>query len=179
MSDQSGTKITRRRLIATCATMVAGVAGFQLVQSCSSESETEKIQTDSQKNNSTMKKIISTKNAPGAIGPYSQAVLINGFLYTSGQIAINPANNELVMDTIQNETHQVMNNLKAILTEAGMDFSHVVKTGIFLQSMNDFAVVNDIYASYFNSDFPARETVEVAKLPKGVTVEISMIAFKG
>ncbi len=179
MSDKSGTKITRRKLIATCASLLAGAAGFQVLQSCNSKSETEIIQADSQKNNTIMKKIISTKNAPGAIGPYSQAVLINGFLYTSGQIAINPANNELVMDTIQNETHQVMKNLKAILTEAGMDFSHVVKTGIFLQSMNDFAVVNEIYASYFSADYPARETVEVAKLPKGVNVEISMVAFKG
>lgn len=126
-----------------------------------------------------MKKVISTKNAPAAIGPYSQAILVNGFLYTSGQIAINPATNELVMDTIQNETHQVMKNLKAILTEAGMDFSDVVKTGIFLQNMNDFQAVNEVYASYFSSDFPARETVEVAMLPKGVNVEISMIGVKG
>lgn len=125
-----------------------------------------------------MKKIISTKNAPDAIGPYSQAVLINGMLYTSGQIAINPINGNLVMETIEAETHQVMSNLKAILTEAGMDFSHVVKTGIFLQSMNDFQSVNTVYASYFESNYPARETVEVAKLPKGVNVEISMIAMK-
>ncbi|MBI3134354.1 MAG: RidA family protein [Bacteroidetes bacterium] len=125
-----------------------------------------------------MKKIISTKNAPGAIGPYSQAVLVNGFLYTSGQIAINPATGELVTDSVQQETHQVMKNLKALLNEAGMDFSDVVKTGIFLQSMNDFQVVNEVYASYFSADFPARETVEVAKLPKGANVEISMIAVK-
>lgn len=125
-----------------------------------------------------MKKIISTSNAPGAIGPYSQAVLINGFLYTSGQISIDPSTGNLVQDSIEAETHQVMKNLKALLQEAGMDFSHVVKTGIFLQSMNDFQKVNEVYASYFSSDFPARETVEVSKLPKNANVEISMVAFK-
>lgn len=123
-----------------------------------------------------MKQIISTKNAPGAIGPYSQGVLINGILYTSGQIAINPKTNDLVIDSIENETHQVMKNLQAILEEAKMNFSHVVKTGIFLQDMNDFQKVNEIYASYFSGNYPARETVQVAKLPKGVNVEISMIA---
>lgn len=126
-----------------------------------------------------MKQIISTENAPGAIGPYSQAVLVNGFLYTSGQIAINPKSNELMLNSIEEETHQVMKNLKAILDKANMNFEHVVKTGIFLQNMNDFQKVNEIYASYFSGNFPARETVEVAKLPKGVNVEISMIAFKG
>lgn len=176
--QQSQTKITRRRLLTTLATLIAGAGFFKSIQSCESKSN-EQIKTEPEKNKITMKKIISTKNAPGAIGPYSQAVMINGFLYTSGQICINPENGELVMDSIQNETHQVMKNLKAILTEAGMDFSHVIKTGIFLQSMNDFATVNDIYASYFTSDYPARETVEVAKLPKGVNVEISMVAYKG
>lgn len=126
-----------------------------------------------------MKKIISTPNAPAAIGPYSQAVMINGFLYTSGQIAIDPSTGNMVQQDIQAETHQVMKNLKAILTEAGLDFTHVVKTGIFLQRMSDFQTVNEVYASYFSSDFPARETVEVAALPKGANVEISMVAVKG
>ena len=123
------------------------------------------------------KKIIASKNAPGAIGPYSQAVAVNGILYTSGQIAIHPESGELIMDTIQNETHQVMKNLAALLKEVKADFSHVVKTSIFLQSMNDFQAVNEVYASYFKSDYPARETVEVSKLPKGVNVEISVIAI--
>jgi 2-iminobutanoate/2-iminopropanoate deaminase len=162
-----GTKITRRTFLATSLAVV--------VSSCVSTPEKN---DGTEKNNATMKKIITTKNAPGAIGPYSQAVLVNGFLYTSGQIAINPATGELVMDTIQNETHQVMKNLKALLDEAGMNFSDVVKTGIFLQNMNDFQTVNEVYASYFTADFPARETVEVAKLPKGANVEISMIAVK-
>ena len=125
-----------------------------------------------------MKKIISTSNAPGAIGPYSQAVKINGMLFTSGQIAMNPQSGELVLDDIQKETTRVMENLKAVLTEAGMDFSHVVKTSIFLISMDDFNEVNEVYASYFNTAPPARETVEVAMLPKDVNVEISMIAVE-
>lgn len=123
-----------------------------------------------------MKQIISTNNAPGAIGPYSQAIKYGNMLFTSGQIAINPASGELVMTDIPTETKQVMENLKAVLSEAGMNFGNVIKTSIFLSSMDDFATVNEIYASYFESDFPARETVEVSKLPKGVNVEISMIA---
>jgi 2-iminobutanoate/2-iminopropanoate deaminase len=123
-----------------------------------------------------MKKIISTKNAPGAIGPYSQAVKTGNMLFTSGQVAIHPESGELVMDDVQTETHQVMANLKAVLSEAGMTFDNVVKTSIFLQDMNDFNAVNEVYASYFSSDFPARETVQVACLPKSVNVEISMIA---
>jgi 2-iminobutanoate/2-iminopropanoate deaminase len=123
-----------------------------------------------------MKKIISTKNAPSPIGPYSQAVLVNGTLYVSGQIAINPANGLLVLDNIIEETKRVMDNVKAILTEAGMDFSNVVKTGIFLSDMNNFAKVNEVYGSYFTKDFPARETVQVSRLPKDVNVEISVVA---
>ena len=125
-----------------------------------------------------MKKIISTDKAPGAIGPYSQAVLANGFLYTSGQIAIDPATGELEMSSIENETKMVMSNLSAVLEAADMNFGDVVKTSIFLQSMDDFQVVNEIYATYFDSAPPARETVQVGKLPKGVNVEISMIATK-
>jgi len=123
-----------------------------------------------------MKKVISTTKAPSAIGPYSQAIQTGNMIFTSGQVAINPESGELVMDSIQTETHQVMKNLSAVLAEAGTDFSKVVKTSIFLKNMDDFANVNEIYASYFSSDFPARETVQVAKLPKDVNVEISMIA---
>ena len=126
-----------------------------------------------------MKKIIHTPNAPAAIGRYSQACLVNGTLYISGQIPVDPETGKLV-EGIEKETHQVMKNLKAILTEAGMTFDNAVKVSIFLKSMDDFAVVNEIYASYFSNDqFPARETVQVSCLPKNVDVEISMIAFKG
>ena len=125
-----------------------------------------------------MKQIIQTKKAPSAIGPYNQAVLINGTLFTSGQIAINPETSELEIDNLNHETNLVMKNLKAVLHEAGMDFSNVVKTSIFLKNMGDFTQINDIYASYFSSNYPARETVEVARLPKNVNIEISMIAFK-
>lgn len=125
-----------------------------------------------------MKKIVSTVNAPAAIGPYSQANFVNGVLYISGQIPIDPSTGNLV-DGIEKETHQVMKNLKAVLEEAGLSFSNVVKTTIFLKSMDDFAVMNDIYASYFeDNNFPARETVQVAALPKNVSVEISMIAHQ-
>lgn len=125
-----------------------------------------------------MKKIINTSNAPAPIGPYSQAVLIDNTLYTSGQIAINPENGALVLDTIEEETLQVMENLKAVLLEAGMDFSNIIKCSIFISDMNNFAAINRVYGNYFVSDFPARETVEVACLPKNVNVEISAIAVK-
>ncbi|MDN5577886.1 MAG: RidA family protein [Chryseobacterium sp.] len=125
-----------------------------------------------------MKKIISTTNAPAAIGPYSQANFANGILYISGQIPVNPENGKLV-EGIQKETHQVMKNLEAILTEAGMTFKNVVKATIFLKNMDDFAVMNDIYASYLDADsYPARETVQVSCLPKNVDIEISMIAHQ-
>lgn len=126
-----------------------------------------------------MKKIINTTDAPAPIGPYSQAVLANGFLYVSGQIPINPATGELTMDSIKSETEQVMRNLNAVLLEAGFEFSHILKSTIFLSDMNLFAEVNEVYGSYFESDFPARETVAVKGLPKGVNVEISVIAYKG
>lgn len=123
---------------------------------------------------------INTDKAPAAIGPYSQAVLVNGFLYTAGQIALNPETMELEMANIQMETTRVMTNLKAVLEEAGMDFSNVIKTSIFLSSMDLFASVNEVYATYFDSNgvLPARETVAVAGLPKGVRVEISIVAYK-
>lgn len=125
-----------------------------------------------------MKKIISTTNAPATIGPYSQAKFANGILYISGQIPVNPENGKLV-EGIEKETHQVMKNLEAILTEAGMTFKNVVKATIFLKNMDDFAVMNDIYASYLDADsYPARETVQVSCLPKNVDIEISMIAHQ-
>jgi 2-iminobutanoate/2-iminopropanoate deaminase len=125
-----------------------------------------------------MKKIIQTNQAPSSIGPYSQAVKINGTLFTSGQIAINPNTSELEIGDLTHETNLVMSNLKAVLNEAKMDFSNVVKTSIFLKDMNDFVLINEIYASYFDGEYPARETVQVAKLPKDVNVEISMIAVE-
>jgi 2-iminobutanoate/2-iminopropanoate deaminase len=125
-----------------------------------------------------MKTIINTKNAPAPIGPYSQGVMINDLLYVSGQIAINPANGNLVMDNIIEETKQVMENLKAILEAANLNFTNVIKTTIFLKDMNNFKSVNEVYGSYFTKDFPARETVEVARLPKDVHVEISVVASK-
>lgn len=124
-----------------------------------------------------MKTIINTPNAPAPIGPYSQAVLKGNMLYMSGQIAINSSTGALVMDSIEAETHQVLQNAKAVLEAAGMSFDHVLKTSIFLSSMDNFGVVNTVYASYFDeATAPARETVEVSKLPKNVNVEISMIA---
>jgi 2-iminobutanoate/2-iminopropanoate deaminase len=126
-----------------------------------------------------MKTIINTTDAPAPIGPYSQAVLANGFLYVSGQIPINPATGELTQDSIKSETEQVMRNLNAVLLEAGFDFTHILKTTIFLTDMGFFAEVNEVYGSYFTADFPARETVAVKGLPKGVNVEISVIAYKG
>lgn len=125
-----------------------------------------------------MKKIIFTEKAPAPIGPYNQAVLSKGILYTSGQIALNPVNMELVMDTIEIETKQVMENLKAVLDAAGMTFENVIKTTIFIMDMNDFGKINSVYGSYFNEETaPARETVQVACLPKNVNIEISMIAM--
>jgi 2-iminobutanoate/2-iminopropanoate deaminase len=123
-----------------------------------------------------MKTIIKTDHAPAPIGPYSQAVQAGQTLYISGQIAINPANGSLVTINIIQETSQVMNNLSAILAAAGMNFLNVVKTTIFLKDMNDFPHMNEVYEQFFERDFPARETVQVSGLPKGVNVEISMIA---
>ncbi len=125
-----------------------------------------------------MKKIINTSNAPAPIGPYNQAVMTGDMLFISGQVALIPGTGDLANADITAETNQVMNNLKAILTEAGMDFRNVVKTTIFLSDMNLFTAVNEIYGSYFTTDYPARETVAVKGLPKNVNVEISMIALK-
>jgi len=125
-----------------------------------------------------MKKVISTKNAPAAIGPYSQAIFSNNTLYCSGQIAINPATGNLVMENITAETTQVMQNISAVLTSADMDFSNVVKCSIFMKDMNDYAAINEVYAKSFGENPPAREAVQVSVLPKNVNVEISVIAVK-
>ena len=124
-----------------------------------------------------MKQILETTAAPSPIGPYSQAVKAGNMLFVSGQIAIHPPTGALKLDSIEAETHQVMTNIGAILKEADADYTHIVKTGIFLRDMNDFAKVNEIYGSYFTGDFPARETVQVSRLPKDVNVEISVIAY--
>jgi 2-iminobutanoate/2-iminopropanoate deaminase len=125
-----------------------------------------------------MSTIINTSNAPAPIGPYNQAVLAGNLLFVSGQIALDTQTGELVMPDLATETHKVMGNIKAILTEAGLDFAAIVKTSIFLKDMGDFAQVNEIYGSYFSGNFPARETIQVAGLPKNVNVEISVTAYK-
>lgn len=125
-----------------------------------------------------MKKIIETKNAPSPVGPYNQAIIANGILYCSGQIAIDPASGELITDDITKETTQVMNNIKAILQAAGSSFEQVIKCSIFMADMNDYAAINSVYAKYFDeATAPAREAVEVANLPKFVHVEISCMAL--
>ncbi len=126
-----------------------------------------------------MKKIIFTDKAPAPIGPYNQAILINGTLYTSGQIALNPKTMELIKDSIENETIQVMENLKTILKAAAMTFENAVKVTIFIINMDDFSRINAVYQTYFDEKTaPARETVQVACLPKNVSIEISMIAVQ-
>ena len=125
-----------------------------------------------------MKKIISTPNAPKAIGPYSQAILINNTLYCSGQIAINPEDGELITSNITTETKQVMKNLGAVLEEAEMSFENVVKCSIFMKNILQYTEINQVYAEYFDKNPPAREAVEVSVLPKNVNVEISLIAVK-
>jgi 2-iminobutanoate/2-iminopropanoate deaminase len=125
-----------------------------------------------------MKEIINTSNAPAPIGPYNQAVSANGFVFVSGQIPLDTATGQIVSGDIEAETTKVMENIGAILAEAGLDFSHVVKTSIFLTDMARFGSVNDVYGSYFTDKFPARETIQVAALPKNVNVEISVIALK-
>lgn len=123
------------------------------------------------------KTIINTTKAPAPIGPYSQAVKAGGFLFLSGQIALVPETSELKISNIAEETKKVMENLRAVLEEAGFNFGNVVKTSIFLKEMSSFAVVNEEYGKYFDKDFPARETIAVKTLPKDVNVEISMVAF--
>ena len=126
-----------------------------------------------------MKKIIKTSKAPAPVGPYNQAVLAGNTLYTSGQIAINPATGKLISSSIEEETNQVMKNLEVLLAEANMTFENVIKTSIFVKNMNDFTKINGVYSNYFNdANAPARETIEVGNLPLFVNVEISMIAMK-
>jgi 2-iminobutanoate/2-iminopropanoate deaminase len=125
-----------------------------------------------------MKKIISTDKAPAAIGPYSQAIEINGFVFTSGVIPINPATGELVTGSIEAQADQAIKNLAALLQEAGTSTEKTIKTTVFIKDMNDFAKVNEVYAKYFTKDFPARSCVEVARLPKDVLIEIEAIAEK-
>lgn len=122
------------------------------------------------------KKIIRTENAPAPIGPYNQAVQVGNMLFVSGQIALDPKDGSLFVGDIASETEIVMNNISAILTEAGMTFENIIKTSIFLMDMGKFASVNEVYARYFSDNYPARETVQVAGLPRGVQVEISVIA---
>ena len=124
------------------------------------------------------RKIIITEDAPAPIGPYNQAILAGDTLYISGQICIDPKSGELKKRDIQEETHQVMKNLKAILVAAYMGFNHVVKTTIFITDITQFSEINEVYGKYFEGDFPARETVQVAALPRAVNIEISMIAVK-
>jgi 2-iminobutanoate/2-iminopropanoate deaminase len=124
-----------------------------------------------------MKKIIQIPGAPAPIGPYSQAILINGVLYVSGQIPLNPMNGSLEVDSVETATNRVLLNIKSLVEEAGMSLSNIVKCSIFLKNMDDFSIVNNVYASYFSENPPARETVQVAKLPLDVPIEISCIAI--
>ena len=125
-----------------------------------------------------MKTVINTTNAPEPIGPYNQAIVAGGLIFVSGQIPLDHSTGNLITDDVTEATKLVLNHIKAILNAAGADFSHIVKTSIFLKDMGDFAKINEIYGTYFTADFPARETVQVAALPKGVQVEISVIAVK-
>lgn len=126
-----------------------------------------------------MKKIISTDKAPAAIGPYSQAIEVNNMVFTSGVIPINPATGELVTGTIEEQAEQAIGNLAALLKESGVAMENVIKTTVFIKDMNDFAKVNEVYAKYFTTQFPARSCVEVARLPKDVLIEIEAIGIKG
>jgi 2-iminobutanoate/2-iminopropanoate deaminase len=135
-----------------------------------------KLEVDLEKEDHMKKEIIQTDLAPKAVGPYSQAVLLGNMLYCSGQIAIDPSTNEVLKGNVQAQTHQVMKNIEAVLKKAGLGFGHILKTTIFLTDMNDFATVNEVYASYLQSPYPARSTVAVSGLPKGVNVEIEVVA---
>lgn len=123
-----------------------------------------------------MKKTISTPKAPAAIGPYSQAVAVNGMLYTSGMIPVNPADGQIAEGGVTAQAEQALSNLKALIEEAGSSMENVVKTTVFIKDMNDFAAVNEVYAKYFSGDYPARSCVEVARLPKDVLIEIEAVA---
>jgi 2-iminobutanoate/2-iminopropanoate deaminase len=124
------------------------------------------------------KQIIHTDLAPKAVGPYSQAVMTGNFLFCSGQIAIDPSSNEVLKVSVKDQTHRVMKNIEAVLKQAELNFGHIVKTTIFVTDMNDFATINEVYASYLQAPYPARSTVGVSALPKGVNVEIEVVALK-
>jgi len=126
-----------------------------------------------------MRQPVTTKDAPAAIGPYSQAIRAGGFLFVSGQIPLNPATGELVGGSIAEQTHRVFDNLKAILTAAGASFDHVVKTTVYRSDMSEFAAMNEVYGSYFGSPAPARATIQAARLPRDVRVEIDLVAYLG
>jgi len=138
---------------------------FILITSCAREPEQPLL-----------KQVIQSHNAPEAIGPYSQAIKVGNTLYCSGQIALNPQTGELVTDTIENETRQVLENLGAVLQEASMDFSNVVRVTVYMKDIENYSKINQVYAQYFTQNFPARAAVQVANLPKNVNVEISCIA---
>jgi len=123
-----------------------------------------------------MKKVIQTASAPAPIGPYSQGIVAGGFLFLSGQVALDPVTGNMIQTSVADEAKQVMHNINALLIEAGLTFSHIVKTTIFLRTMDDFQTVNEVYGSFFESAYPARETVAVAGLPRNARVEISVIA---
>ncbi len=125
-----------------------------------------------------MKKIIKTNEAPAAVGPYSQAIMLDDFLFTSGQIGLDPKSGKLVEGGVEGQSKRVFENLSALLKEAGMDFSNVVKTMVFIKDINDFGKANEIYAGYFKEDLPARSCVEIGALPKGALIEIELIAHK-
>lgn len=148
--------------------------------SCNTQSKPaeEKVADEPAKAETTAKKIIKTTKAPEPVGPYNQAILAGNTLYLAGQIAINPESGEMLISTIEEEATQVMNNLQAVLQEAGMDMNHVVQTTIYMTDLSDFGKVNEIYGSYFGEMAPSRVTVGVASLPKGAHLEISMIAVQ-
>ncbi len=125
-----------------------------------------------------MKECINTPNAPDPLGPYNQAIKSGHMLFVSGQVAIDPSSGDLIIDDLEKEAHQVMKNIGAILEEAGLTYNHIVKTSIFLKNMAHFSTINSIYGGYFKDNYPARETVEVSRLPKDVNVEISVIAVE-
>lgn len=124
------------------------------------------------------KKVLHTEKAPAAIGPYSQAIEVNGFVFASGQIPIDPATGEMVQGGVQEQTRQALTNASEVMNAAGLDLSHVVKTTVFLADMNDFAAMNEVYATFFSAPFPARSAVAVKALPKGALVEVECIAVK-
>jgi 2-iminobutanoate/2-iminopropanoate deaminase len=151
---------------------------FLLSLKCSFAQSINKSKNTPSKPKSMEKKIVTSKNAPEPIGPYSHGVMIGNTLYTSGQVAKDAVTGEMIQTDIKAETKKVMENLQAILTEAGMDFSHVVKTTIYCTDLGNFAAINEVYGSFFTANFPARETVQVVKLPLNANVEISVVAVK-